>query len=335
MKRFLKNISKISIIVRNLNEAIRTYYNGYGVGPWKVFEQKSSDSTDLFTNDKNKNYTNRIAYSYIGSTQLELIEPMDNSSIFYNFLDKEGEGIHHLGYETEDFEEVYKFFTNKGLKLIHSGNWFGNKFAYFDTGKDLKHIIEIYYVDDNFKKLPPLSIYPQSISNNKIKKSFFKKVRQVGIVVNDIKETVKTYHDKYGYGPWELYKYYSPKVKDMYYMGKKINQEFITTAPVPMIGEVELELIEPESEKNIYADFLKKYNREGIQHVSFTYNLSFVEVLAFHRNKGHKILQKGNINGAIYIYVDTTKDLKFISEPLYVPQNFKMPKYDFIYPERI
>jgi len=310
MKRFLKNISKISIIVRNLNEAIRTYYNGYGVGPWKVFEQKSSDSTDLFTNDKNKNYTNRIAYSYIGSTQLELIEPMDNSSIFYNFLDKEGEGIHHLGYETEDFEEVYKFFTNKGLKLIHSGNWFGNKFA-------------------------PLSIYPQSISNNKIKKSFFKKVRQVGIVVNDIKETVKTYHDKYGYGPWELYKYYSPKVKDMYYMGKKINQEFITTAPVPMIGEVELELIEPESEKNIYADFLKKYNREGIQHVSFTYNLSFVEVLAFHRNKGHKILQKGNINGAIYIYVDTTKDLKFISEPLYVPQNFKMPKYDFIYPERI
>ena len=332
MKRFLKNISKISVIVRNLNDVIRTYYNGYGVGPWKVFEQKSSDSTDLFTNDKKKNYTNRIAYSSIGSTRLELIEPMDNSSIFYDFLDKEGEGIHHLGYETEDFEETYKFFTNKGLKLIHSGNWFGNNFAYFDAEKDLKHIIEIYHIDENFKKILPLNIYPKSISNNKTKDPFFKKVRQVGIVVNDIKETVKTYYDKYEYGPWELYKYYFPKVKDMYYMEKKTKQKFTTTAPVPAIGEIELELIEPESKENIYTDFLKEYNREGIQHVSFIYNLPFEEVLDFHRNKGHKILQSGNINGAIYVYVDTIKDLKFISEPLFIPKNFKMPKYDFIYP---
>jgi len=331
LKPIFENISKVGVVVKNLDKIIKTYTEEYGIYPWSIWNLNQKTVRDMTVGDIKKDYSIRIGHALIGTTIWEIIEPVDDKSIFYKFLCKHGEGLHHLGYCVENYKKTMDFFTNINIKIKQSGNWSGSHFAYLDTEKDLKHIVNIYSTGNNFKYPKPDSIYP--LKDNKINIApFFKEVRQIGIVVNDIKKTARIYNNKYGLGPWELYKYYSPKVEDMYYYNqKKEDQKFMTGAT--MIGTVELELIEPGGGENIYIDHIKAYG-EGLQHISFIYSLNFKDVIKFHKDRGQVIKQRGTINNLTYAYMSTEDDLKIISEPLDIPPDFQMPESDCSYPEK-
>lgn len=332
MKPVFKAITKVGIIVTDIMSTIKIYYEKYGVGPWNIWDINSEDLNAIKSGNDKKDYKYKIAQSYIGNTLWELIEPRDKKNIFYDFLMNRGEGLYNLGYIVENFDKTLEFMKEAKVKFKYGGNWFGKKFAYFDTYNDLKHMVEIYDFDDDFKLPPPSNIFPQAAKNKKFEKPVFKSVRQIGIAVLDIKKVASAYYDKYGIGPWEFYKYFYPKSKDMYYNQEELFTQKFTTAAT-MIGEIEQELMQPGDDYNVYSEFISRYG-EGLQHISFIYNLSFDETVEFHKKMGHKIKQSGNINGAIYIYMDSFSDLKIITEPLYVPPDFIMPKSDYLYPEK-
>jgi len=330
MDPILKKISKVGIVVRNLKKTLEQYYYMYGIGGWNIWEQNPCSMKGQVIYGIKAGYSAYIAHSKIGDTVWELIEPSDDNSIYAQFLQKYGEGIHHLGYEVEDIDKTLKFFENNNLKVTQSSYWGDLKSVFFNTKEDLKHTVEIYNISKDFKYPKPVSRYPDNSIKDASIKPMFKEVRQIGLAVLDIKQTARTYNDKYGIGPWELYKYFSPKAKDMQYGELNINNQKFTTGAA-MIDKIEVELVEPEQGKTVYADYINIYG-EGVQHISFIYNCSFNEAIEFHKNNGQIIKQSGSINNAIYAYFDTEKDLKFISEYVYVPQDFKMPSSDYSYP---
>jgi methylmalonyl-CoA/ethylmalonyl-CoA epimerase len=332
MEPIFKSISKVGIVVNNLMETVETYYKKYGMGPWNIWDINADKLTEIANPEETKGYEYRIAQTNIGNTLWELIEPRDKKSIFHNFLKTHGEGLYNLGYSVTDFDKAIDFFNKVKIKLEYGGNWFGKRFAYLDTYNDLKHIAEIYSFQEDFNLLKPSYIYPDTNESNKTIKPIFNSIRQTGIAILDIRKVAKTYCDKYGIGPWGFYKYFYPKSKDMYYNEEELFTQRFTTAAAT-IGEIEQELMEPGDDYNVYAEFIGKHG-EGLQHISLIYNLSFDESLEFHKKMGHKIKQRGNINGAIFVYIDATDDLKIIVEPLFVPENFEMPDSDYNYPEK-
>ncbi len=314
MELILKDINSVGIVVNDLYNTLELYTSYYGLGPWEIYESGSEI----------------IAKSKIDSTTWEIVQPFDNKSIYFELAGNNREGLSYLGYKVTDMDSAIRLFNNIKVKMLDRGNLAGKDYAFFDTRKDLKHVAKIYV---NNESLKPTSYYPKE--NGNIPQPLFKKVRQIGFVVNDIKEVARTYWDKYKIGPWQFFKYYSPKVKEMYYEGSEVfNQKFTTSAPIPSISDIEVELVMPQAGESVYKDHLEKYG-EGLQHISFIYNPSFDEVLKFHKDKGDQIMQQGSINGAIYVYMGTKTDLKFISEPLYVPEDFEMPLYDDKYPLQI
>jgi catechol 2,3-dioxygenase-like lactoylglutathione lyase family enzyme len=48
----------------------------------------------------------RISFSYAGDTQLELIAPVSGESVYSEFLDRAGPGLHHICVEVDDVEEA-------------------------------------------------------------------------------------------------------------------------------------------------------------------------------------------------------------------------------------
>jgi len=331
MEPVLKNISKVGIVVKNLIETLDQYYRRYGIGGWKIWEQNPQTLKNQKTGNEKTDYSVRIAHSKIGDTVWELIEPVSGNSIYAEFLKNHGEGIHHLGYEVQDMGKALGFFADLNIKITQSADWGGLRSVFFDANEDLKHTVEIYNIPEDFKYPEPAFCYPDKADEYISVKPFFKEVRQVGLAVKDIKNTARTYNDKYGLGPWELYKYFSPKTKDMKYNEAGILDQKFTTGAT-MIGKTEVELIEPEQGKSVYADFINEYG-EGIQHISFIYNCSFEETLKFHKENNQIVRQSGNVNNALFAYFDTEKDLKFISEYVLVPQDFKMPDSDYSYPK--
>ncbi|HSF17128.1 MAG TPA: methylmalonyl-CoA epimerase [Vicinamibacteria bacterium] len=54
----------------------------------------------------------------VGGGNLELLEPLGESSTVGKFLDQRGEGIHHICFEVDDIEQSLAGFARQGARLI-------------------------------------------------------------------------------------------------------------------------------------------------------------------------------------------------------------------------
>ena len=77
-------------------------------------------------------------------------------------------------------------------------------------------------------------------------KPIFKNITEVGIVVKSVSETIRTYVDKYGIGPWEIWELNSTKIKNLIVNGK--NSAFKLRRAAHNFGGVTMELIEPQDD---------------------------------------------------------------------------------------
>lgn len=60
----------------------------------------------------------RVAVLPIGDVSIELLEPLDETSTIRKFIDKKGEGLHHLCFEVNNIEKILLEMKSKGVLLI-------------------------------------------------------------------------------------------------------------------------------------------------------------------------------------------------------------------------
>lgn len=61
----------------------------------------------------------RIAFLTVGSVKLELLEPLDETSPIARFIEKRGEGVHHIALGVESIEERIRELKSEGIKMIN------------------------------------------------------------------------------------------------------------------------------------------------------------------------------------------------------------------------
>jgi methylmalonyl-CoA/ethylmalonyl-CoA epimerase len=60
----------------------------------------------------------KIAFIPVGDSSVELLQDVSGASAIKKFVDKNGEGIHHIAYEVDDINEAIAELKAKGIKLI-------------------------------------------------------------------------------------------------------------------------------------------------------------------------------------------------------------------------
>ena len=100
----LTHIEHLGIAVKSLEEAIPYYENVLGLKCYAIEE---------VTDQKVK-----TAFFKIGQTKLELLEPTCPESTIAGFIEKRGEGIHHLAFATDDVAACLAEAEEKGVRLI-------------------------------------------------------------------------------------------------------------------------------------------------------------------------------------------------------------------------
>ena len=60
----------------------------------------------------------RIAFVLVSETKLELLESIEEGSVIDKFIQKKGEGIHHICFEVEDFDKVVVELKSKKMELL-------------------------------------------------------------------------------------------------------------------------------------------------------------------------------------------------------------------------
>jgi methylmalonyl-CoA/ethylmalonyl-CoA epimerase len=74
----------------------------------------------------------------------ELIEPLDDDSVYARFLAERGPGVHHVGVGVSDYEGTLEELGGRGHEVILGGEYKGISFSYLSTDRDLGVITEIF-----------------------------------------------------------------------------------------------------------------------------------------------------------------------------------------------
>jgi len=99
------HIEHIGIAVRSLETAIPFYENMLGSKCYAVEEVKDQKV--------------KTAFFKIGQTKIELLESTDIEGPIGKFIEKRGEGIHHIAFAVEDIETHLKEAEESGIRLIN------------------------------------------------------------------------------------------------------------------------------------------------------------------------------------------------------------------------
>jgi methylmalonyl-CoA/ethylmalonyl-CoA epimerase len=106
--------NQICVVVRDLEAAMRTYVQDYGIGPWDIYEFNPDTVRDMREDGRPVERSFRLALAHIGQMQWELIQPLDDDSIYARFLAEKGEGVHHVGVASPDFFGTIAGLEEKG-----------------------------------------------------------------------------------------------------------------------------------------------------------------------------------------------------------------------------
>lgn len=135
---------QIGIVVRDLDAAIRKYVDDYGIGPWSTYEFTPENVKDFREYGKPVKRSWRLATAMIGHVQWELIEPLDDESVYAHFLAEKGGGVHHIAVVAPNFDETLAMQAKRGNAVVLSGVFSGIQVAYLATDRDLGVLIEIF-----------------------------------------------------------------------------------------------------------------------------------------------------------------------------------------------
>jgi methylmalonyl-CoA/ethylmalonyl-CoA epimerase len=135
-----KEIIQVGILVRDVSEAAKNLEKLIGIGPFEILEP---DYRDLTYRGKSGKFKMRIALARAGSIQIELMQPMYGETIYDEFAQRRGYGLHHLGIKTDNMEQSVKEMQEKGFRVIQSGNRPGVKWAYLSTEDQTDVIFEL------------------------------------------------------------------------------------------------------------------------------------------------------------------------------------------------
>ena len=104
-----KRIDHVAIIVRNIEQALAFYRDTLGIEPSEVKDVPTEQVRIAF-----------LPMGGPGGSEIELIEPTTPDSSLSKFLDKRGEGLHHICLEVENIDATLQEMKDKAAPVLDS-----------------------------------------------------------------------------------------------------------------------------------------------------------------------------------------------------------------------
>jgi methylmalonyl-CoA/ethylmalonyl-CoA epimerase len=101
----MNKIEHIGIAVKNLKDSNELFYKLFGEPHYKI-EAVESEGVNT-------------SFFQVGENKIELLEGTKEDSSITKFIEKKGEGIHHIAFDVDDIESEIKRLKNEGFKVLN------------------------------------------------------------------------------------------------------------------------------------------------------------------------------------------------------------------------
>jgi len=140
------SVGQVGIVVHDLESACRRYSALWQCGPWRVFTYSPAILSYQTYRGEPSRYSMRIALNPT-TPQLELLQPLEGPSVYDDWLERRGEGLHHVAAYVGDADAAIASMAAVGYGVAQEGRGFGvdgdGAFVYFDTEHDLGYLLEV------------------------------------------------------------------------------------------------------------------------------------------------------------------------------------------------
>ncbi len=100
----VRRITEVGVAVRDLGQATQLFS--------ELFGATVSDITEV------PRYDMRFCMCRVGKVDFELMEPTGDSGVIADFINKRGEGLHHIAFAVDDIEDTMQTLGSKGVKFV-------------------------------------------------------------------------------------------------------------------------------------------------------------------------------------------------------------------------
>ena len=308
-------IKQIAVVVKDVKEAMKHYWEILAIGPWDVrhFTNETVRNFYYCGEEVKEPFEFICAVCWVGNIEFELIEPVKGPNVYWEFLEKKGEGLHHFKIVIEDDEELKEYVDElaaKGLAIMQTG-WIDHDVHYYlDSNEVLGLTLEL---GNGGKIGAPDYVYPENITEEE-KRRRQPDYKQIAVTGDDANKYMQNFWDILGIGPWDVRHFTPETVRDFKIDGKPCKEDFDFICAVCWAGDMELEIIQPIKGPVIYWDHLNK-SGTGLHHVKDVMSDKVLpEVIENFAKKGLNVWQTGWIDDDVHYYLNAGKDLKMVLE---------------------
>lgn len=142
-----RKIYQIAVLTRDLEKAMQAWVDNLGIGPWTVLTFTEDSVKNLKVDDKpvTEPFKFLIAISWVGDMQFEIIQPVYGPTIYEQYLQEKGEGLHHIKEQIPDdqIEAVLANYRSKGIGVMQTGRFDVDVHYYLATAPKTNFIHEL------------------------------------------------------------------------------------------------------------------------------------------------------------------------------------------------
>jgi len=130
----IKKVNHIAIVVENIENALEFWHGQLGLTLDHIEDVPSQAS--------------KVAFLPVAEGEVELVEPTDPESGLAKYLEKRGEGMHHLCFQVDDIEAMLDLLKEKDVRLINESpvDLPGRRMAFIHPKAANGVLIELYEI---------------------------------------------------------------------------------------------------------------------------------------------------------------------------------------------
>ena len=258
-----KPFVQLGIVVDDLKNTARYLSEVLGVPAWDFIDLDADKFENVVMHDKflgDSAKTHLLAASgQAMGYQFELLQPVSGQSTHMEFLERHGEGIHHIAIAPvtdDDYADMIAGFEKAGIEMEMRALLGGAySFAYLDTVDELGLLFEFFKVDQGAaSEIKPFGGY--QFDGDAILGGENRGITQIGIVVENAAKAAAQYETLLGIGPWS---FVDQPVLDEQDRGS------VTVGTATHEG-LQFQLIQPASGSSLFHEYLKRHG-DGIHHI--------------------------------------------------------------------
>jgi len=165
----ITGINHFCVATRDLDRAVRIWWEKYGVGPWRLYRYGEGDMS-ASVDGQPASFGMRAALAQLGAgSRVEMIQPLDEDNPYAESLRAHGDAdhIHHVRFDVDDYGAAIAALRESGVAEKMSASFAGGAdddlaftATYANTEADLGFLLELGEAPAGFTMPNPESVYP-------------------------------------------------------------------------------------------------------------------------------------------------------------------------------